>query len=40
MLSGVGSVLEGDQLESFESIAQQKGIPFQVAGERLDAIFK
>jgi hypothetical protein len=40
MLSGVGAVLAGDQLESFGSIAQQKGIPFQVEGERLNAIFK
>jgi hypothetical protein len=40
MLSGVGSLLQGDQLESFGSLAQQKGIPFQVEGERLKAIFK
>jgi hypothetical protein len=40
MLRGVGSVLEGDQLESFGSIAQQNGIPFQVEGELLNAIFK
>ena len=40
LLSGVGAVLEGDQLEAFGSIAQQEGIPFQVEGERLDAILK
>ena len=40
MLIGIGSVLEGDQLESLGSIAQQAGIPFQVEGEHLDAIFK
>ena len=40
MLSGVGSVLQGDQLEAFRSIAKQKGIPFQVEGERLQAIVK
>ena len=39
MLSGAGSFLECDQLESFGSIAQQAGIPFQVEGEGLDAIF-
>ena len=40
MLSGVGSVLQGDQLEAFRSMAKQKGIPFQVEGERLQAIVK
>lgn len=40
MLSGVGAVLADDQLESFGSIAQQQGIPFQAEGEHLNAIFK
>jgi len=39
MLRGIGSVLQGDQLESFDSIAQQAGLPFQIEGDRLDAIF-
>ena len=40
MLSGIGSVLVGDQLESFGSIARQNAIPFQVEGDRLNAILK
>ena len=40
MLSGVGNVLQGDQLEAFSSIAEQKEIPFQVGGARLEAIVK
>jgi pimeloyl-ACP methyl ester carboxylesterase len=40
MLSGVGAVLEGDQLDAFKSIAQQEGIPFRLEGEYLKAVFK
>jgi hypothetical protein len=40
MLSGVGSVLQGDQLEAFSSIARQKEISFRLQGTRLEAIFE
>jgi hypothetical protein len=38
LLSGVGTLLQGDSLDNFESIAEQEGIPYQVAGEKLEAV--
>jgi len=37
MLSGVGSVLQGEALVTFEGLAQQHKIPYQLAGQRLQA---
>jgi pimeloyl-ACP methyl ester carboxylesterase len=35
LLSGVGTVLQGESLKNFEAIAEQEGIPYQVEGEKL-----
>ncbi|WP_319404680.1 hypothetical protein [uncultured Desulfosarcina sp.] len=40
LLNGVGSILQGSQLESFEVIAEQQGIPYQTDGHQLEAILK
>ena len=37
MLFGVGSVLQGEALVTFEHLAQQHQIPYQLAGRRLQA---
>ena len=40
LLSGVGAVLQGDSLKNFESIAEEQGIPYQVEGEKLEAVVR
>ena len=34
-LEGVGSLLQGDHLRSFEESAEQYGLPYRVSGETL-----
>jgi hypothetical protein len=34
-LAGVGSMLQGDELRSFESLAEKFGLPYRTEGERL-----
>jgi pimeloyl-ACP methyl ester carboxylesterase len=38
LLSGVGSVLAGDELTKFETLAKQQGLPYRLQGERLKLI--
>jgi hypothetical protein len=38
LLSGVGSVLAGDELTKFETLAKQQGVPYRLQGERLKLI--
>jgi pimeloyl-ACP methyl ester carboxylesterase len=40
LLSGVGSILQGNQLESFSSIADQQSIPYEIDGPQLNAVLK
>ena len=38
LLSGVGSVLPGDQVATFETLAQRHGLPYRLRGKRLKLI--
>ena len=39
-LSGIGVVLRGDELQAFENMAKQYGLPYRIEGEQLKAIGK
>ena len=39
-LSGIGTILQGDGLQAFENMAKQYGLPYNIEGERLEAIRK
>jgi hypothetical protein len=38
VLSGVGSVLTGDQIPAFEDLARRYGVPYSVEGDALKAL--
>jgi len=38
LLSGVGTVLQGEALVAFARLARQHGIPYQVTGQTLQAL--
>jgi len=39
-LSGIGTFLQGDGLQTFENMAKQYGLPYITEGEQLKAIRK
>jgi hypothetical protein len=39
-LAGVGSILQGTQIDAFEQMAQECGLPYNVEGEQLKVLRK
>ena len=39
-LSGIGTILQGDGLQTFENMAKKYRLPYNIEGERLEAIRK
>lgn len=40
LLSGVGALLHDGDLEQFEALAQEYGIPYEVSGERVKPLME